>query len=116
MKQILVTGASGQLGSELKVLSESYSQYEWILQIELSLDKLAVLESQLETIRPDFILNCGAYTAVDKAESENELADIVNHKAVKLIAQYATDNHVKLIHISTDYVFDGTSSIALTES
>jgi dTDP-4-dehydrorhamnose reductase len=41
----------------------------------LSLDKLAVLESQLETIRPDFILNCGAYTAVDKAESENELAD-----------------------------------------
>jgi dTDP-4-dehydrorhamnose reductase len=58
----------------------------------LSLDKLAVLESQLETIRPDFILNCGAYTAVDKAESENELADI-NHKAVKLIAQYATDNH-----------------------
>jgi dTDP-4-dehydrorhamnose reductase len=82
---------------------------------QLSLDKLAVLESQLETIRPDFILNCGAYTAVDKAESENELADIVNHKAVKLIAQYAINNHVKLIHISTDYVFDGTSSIALTE-
>jgi dTDP-4-dehydrorhamnose reductase len=85
MKQILVTGASGQLGSELKVLSESYSQYEWIFadRTQLSLDKLAVLESQLETIRPDFILNCGAYTAVDKAESENELADIINHKAVK---------------------------------
>jgi dTDP-4-dehydrorhamnose reductase len=49
----------------------------------------------------------------DKAESENELADIVNHKAVKLIAQYAII--IKLIHISTDYVFDGTSSIALTE-
>jgi dTDP-4-dehydrorhamnose reductase len=117
MKQILVTGASGQLGSELKVLSESYYQYEWIFadRTQLSLDKLAVLENQLETIQPDFILNCGAYTAVDQAESENELADIVNHKAVKLIAQYATDNHVKLIHISTDYVFDGTSSIALTE-
>jgi dTDP-4-dehydrorhamnose reductase len=57
MKQILVTGASGQLGSELKVLSESYSQYEWIFadRTQLSLDKLAVLESQLETIRPDFI-------------------------------------------------------------
>jgi dTDP-4-dehydrorhamnose reductase len=61
---------------------------------QLSLNKLAVLESQLETIRPD-LLNCGAYTAVDKAESENELADIVNHKAVKLIAQYAINNHIK---------------------
>jgi dTDP-4-dehydrorhamnose reductase len=80
---------------------------------QLSLDKLAVLESQLETIRPDFILNCGAYTAVDKAESENELADIVNHKAVKLIAQYAINNQ-KTIFLPY-YVFDGTSSIALTE-
>jgi dTDP-4-dehydrorhamnose reductase len=78
---------------------------------QLSLDKLAVLESQLETIRPDFILNCGAYT-VDKAESENELADIVNHKAVKLIAQYAINNHKKLTY---RLCFDGTSSIALTE-
>jgi dTDP-4-dehydrorhamnose reductase len=117
MKQILVTGASGQLGSELKVLSESYSQYEWIFadRTLVSLDNLAVLKEQLESIQPCVILNCGAYTAVDKAEMEPELADIVNHKAVKLIAQYATDNHVKLIHISTDYVFDGTSSIALTE-
>jgi dTDP-4-dehydrorhamnose reductase len=88
MKQILVTERTIRL--RVKVLSESYSQYEWIFadRTQLSLDKLAVLESQLETIR-DFILNCGAYTAVDKAESENELADIVNHKAVKLIAQYA---------------------------
>jgi dTDP-4-dehydrorhamnose reductase len=81
---------------------------------QLSLDKLAVLESQLETIRPDFILNCGAYTAVDKAESENELADIINHKAVKLIAQYATDNH-KTNPYFYRLCFDGTSSIALTE-
>ncbi|MFT6689223.1 MAG: dTDP-4-dehydrorhamnose reductase, partial [Saprospiraceae bacterium] len=66
MKQILVTGASGQLGSELKVLSESYSQYEWIFadRTLVSLDNLAVLKEQLESIQPCVILNCGAYTAV----------------------------------------------------
>ncbi|MFV5688881.1 dTDP-4-dehydrorhamnose reductase [Flavobacterium sp. ZT3R25] len=117
MKKILVTGASGQLGSELKVLSNNYPQFEWIFadRTQVSLDNLSVLQSQLETIDPDFILNCGAYTAVDKAETEQKLADIVNHLAVTIIAQYAKDNSAKLIHISTDYVFDGTSSIALTE-
>jgi dTDP-4-dehydrorhamnose reductase len=117
MKKILVTGATGQLGSELKVLSESYSQFEWVFadRTQASLDNIKLLEEQLEAIQPDIILNCGAYTAVDKAETEPELADVVNHQAVKIIAQYANDNQVKLVHISTDYVFDGTSSIALTE-
>ncbi|WP_369769574.1 dTDP-4-dehydrorhamnose reductase [Flavobacterium sp. WC2416] len=117
MKKILVTGATGQLGSELKVLSENYWQYEWVFadRTQVSLDHLSKLKIQLELIRPNVILNCGAYTAVDKAESENELADIVNHQAVKVIAQYANYNQAKLIHISTDYVFDGTSSTALTE-
>lgn len=117
MRKILVTGATGQLGSELKVLSESYSQYEWVFadRSQVSLDNLSFLENQLELIRPNIILNCGAYTAVDEAESETELADLVNHQAVAILAAYAKDNQVKLIHISTDYVFDGTSSIALTE-
>lgn len=117
MKKILVTGATGQLGSELKVLSESYSQYEWFFadRTQVSLDNLTVLKKQLERIQADVILNCGAYTAVDKAETEPELANTVNHLAVSIIAQYANENQVKLIHISTDYVFDGTSSIALTE-
>ena len=117
MKKILVTGATGQLGSELMVLSKNYPQFEWIFadRTQVSLDNLDVLRSQLETIHPNFILNCGAYTAVDKAETEQELANIVNHLAVGIIAQYAKDRSVKLIHISTDYVFDGTSSVALTE-
>ena len=117
MQKILVTGATGQLGSELKVLSCSYSQFEWFFadRTQVSLDNLEALQSQLEVISPDIILNCGAYTAVDKAETEQELANVVNNSAVGVIAQYAKDHSIKLIHISTDYVFDGTSAIALTE-
>jgi dTDP-4-dehydrorhamnose reductase len=117
MQKILVTGSTGQLGSELKVLSGNYSQFEWFFadRTQVSLDNLKGLKNQLETIRPDFILNCGAYTAVDTAETEQESANIVNHLAVGIIAQYAKENAVKLIHISTDYVFDGTSAVALTE-
>lgn len=117
MKKVLITGATGQLGSELSVLAPCYSQYEWIFadRTKASLDNLEMLQSQLETIRPDIIFNCGAYTAVDKAESEKDLAFKINHLAVALIAKYARENHARLIHISTDYVFDGSSSIALIE-
>jgi dTDP-4-dehydrorhamnose reductase len=117
MNKILVTGATGQLGSELKVLSKNYSQYEWVFadRAAVSLDNLSILKSQLETIQPNIILNCGAYTAVDKAESETELADVVNHIAVEVLATYAKEHGVKLIHVSTDYVFDGTSSTSLKE-
>ncbi|WP_163400292.1 dTDP-4-dehydrorhamnose reductase [Flavobacterium fluviatile] len=117
MDKILVTGATGQLGSELLVLSPNYPQYEWLFadRTQITLDNLVVLQKQLNEIQPDIILNCGAYTAVDKAESEKDLAFIVNHLAVELIAKYAKANDAKLIHISTDYVFDGTSSVALDE-
>jgi dTDP-4-dehydrorhamnose reductase len=117
MKKILVTGATGQLGSELSVLSSSYNQYEWIFadRTQATLDDLELLESQLKEINPNIVFNCGAYTAVDKAESEKYLAFTVNHLAVGLIAKYVRENNAKLIHISTDYVFDGSSSVALDE-
>ncbi|PXY44066.1 dTDP-4-dehydrorhamnose reductase [Flavobacterium hydrophilum] len=117
MKKILVTGANGQLGSELSELSSGYSQYEWVFadRSQITLDNLNLLKTQLSKIHPDIILNCGAYTAVDKAESEKDLAFTINHLAVEVIAKYAKINDIKLIHISTDYVFDGTSSVALNE-
>ncbi|TDO77457.1 dTDP-4-dehydrorhamnose reductase [Flavobacterium chryseum] len=117
MKRILVTGANGQLGSELAVLSAKYPQYEWIFtnRNKITLNDLDLLKVQLNEINPNIILNCGAYTAVDKAETEKELAFTINHLAVEVIAKYASDKNAKLIHISTDYVFDGSSSIALNE-
>ena len=117
MKKILVTGANGQLGSELKELSIHYSQFVWVFadRLVLDLSDLASISNVLDRIQPQIIINCAAYTAVDKAETETELADILNHKAVAILAQWAQSHSAQLLHVSTDYVFDGNSSTALTE-
>lgn len=116
-KKILVTGANGQLGSELKVLSTDYSQFELVFadRSVLDLSDLASISNVLDRIQPQIIINCAAYTAVDKAETETDLADVLNHQAVAILAQWTQINGSQLIHVSTDYVFDGNSSIALTE-
>jgi dTDP-4-dehydrorhamnose reductase len=117
MKKILVTGANGQLGSELKELASDYSQFEWVFadRVVLDLSDLASISKVLETIQPQIIINCAAYTAVDKAETETELADVLNHQAVGVMAQWSANHDCRLVHVSTDYVFDGNSSTALTE-
>jgi len=118
MKKILVTGSNGQLGSELRELSKFNHQNKWIFTDieELNLADLKNLVFQISSINPDILINCAAYTAVDKAESEVELADVINHQAVAIMAKWTFANNCKLIHVSTDYVFDGTSSIALNEN
>jgi dTDP-4-dehydrorhamnose reductase len=117
MTKILVTGANGQLGSELQKLSCDYPEFEWVFtnRKQLDLDNISAINEQLIEINPDFIFNCGAYTAVDKAEEEPDLANTINHLAVGAIAQFAYENHVRFIHVSTDYVFDGTKNSPLTE-
>lgn len=116
-KKILVTGANGQLGSELKELSSHYSQFEWVFadRSVLDLSNLASISKVLDTIQPQIIINCAAYTAVDKAETETEKADLLNHQAVGVMAQWSANHDCRLVHVSTDYVFDGNSSTALTE-
>ena len=117
MKKILITGANGQLGSELRVLSAQNTQYEWFFTDwqELDLCKLDTLEANIAAINPQIIINCAAHTAVDKAESEVEFSDVLNHQSVALMAKWSNKHQCKLIHVSTDYVFDGNSAVALTE-
>ena len=117
MQKILVTGSNGQLGSELKQLSNLDNQYHWIFtnREEIDLTDLENLTTEISQIKPDIIVNCAAYTAVDKAESEIELADVINHQAVGIIADWTFTNDCKFIHVSTDYVYDGASNVALRE-
>lgn len=118
MKKILVTGGNGQLGSELRLLAKVYTQFEWIFTDyrELDLCDLNNLESAVTKINPQIIINCAAHTAVDKAESELELSDVLNHKSVAVLAKWSHSNDCQFIHVSTDYVFDGTASTALNEN
>ncbi len=105
---ILITGAKGQLGSEITVLSKDYSFHFYFTdKEELDIANKEKLKHFINENKIDLIVNCAAYTAVDKAEEEKELADLINHKAVKYLADISKQKDIPLIHISTDYVFDG---------
>jgi len=116
--KILVIGSEGQLGSEFQKISKSYNSLSWIFSTINSLDlsRLETISSFLDNINPSSIINCAAYTAVEKAEAETKLANTINYRAVKIISKWTSENKKKLIHISTDYVFDGLSNIPLTEN
>lgn len=117
MKKILVTGANGQLGSEIKVLATNYPHFDFIFTDidDFPLDKTEVIQANYHLIQPDMVINCAAYTAVDKAETDADTADAINHLAIATVANLCHNSGAKLVHISTDYVFDGSSPIAYTE-
>lgn len=115
-KNILVTGAKGQLGSEIKYLSKFHNINFTFTDIEeLDITSMDEIEGFFSSQEFGYIINCAAYTAVDKAEEEKEEADLANHIAVKNLAVMSSKFNAKLIHISTDFVFDGSSSIPFTE-
>ncbi|MGJ1321984.1 dTDP-4-dehydrorhamnose reductase [Sphingobacterium faecium] len=115
--KIIITGANGQLGSELKdiLLKDASKECFFLDRTQLPLDQPSRIKDILAQYQPDLIIHAGAYTAVDLAESEPDLADIVNHHATEEIAKYCYHNKARLIAISTDYVFDGTSDSPLSE-
>jgi len=116
--KVLVIGSEGQLGLELKKISNNFDSLSWIFSTIRTLDlfKLDTIISFLNNINPSIIINCAAYTSVDKAETESKLANTINYNAIDIISIWTSKNNKKLVHISTDYVFDGLSNIPLSEN
>jgi dTDP-4-dehydrorhamnose reductase len=117
MKKILITGSKGQLGNEMRVLSTQYPAYSFLFTDleELDITDSDALVNFFTKEKPDFVVNCAAYTAVDKAEDDVELCYKINRNAVRNLGAATKSIHAKIIHVSTDYVFDGTSYIPYTE-
>jgi dTDP-4-dehydrorhamnose reductase len=115
---ILVTGANGQVGNEFRVLSKAYPQYNFLFvaKDELPIDDIAAVKKYLDEHSIQYCVNCAAYTAVDKAEAEIEKAFLINATAVGDLAAVCKLKGTQFIHISTDYVFDGTATTPYLES
>ncbi|NPA44623.1 MAG: dTDP-4-dehydrorhamnose reductase [Chlorobi bacterium] len=117
-KTILITGANGQLGSEIKEQSYNTPEFEFIFTDvnELDITDLNAIEKLFNKNKIDFIVNCAAYTNVDKAETDTKNAELININAVKNLASISKKHKSPLIHVSTDYVFDGNSKIPYKET
>jgi dTDP-4-dehydrorhamnose reductase len=112
MKKILVIGSKGQLGNELQELAAQVSSFQFFFYdvAEMDIVNKELVDKGIESIKPDYLINCAAYTAVDKAETDKDVAFAINGDAVRNLALASTANGVKFIHISTDYVFDGEAT------
>ena len=117
MIKILVTGALGQLGSSIKFVAGKREDFlfDYTDLAELDICNPASVENYVSGTSPDYIINCAAYTAVDKAQTEQELCFRINAEAVKNLSLAANRNNTKIIHISTDYVFNGRNYKPYTE-
>jgi len=116
--KIVVTGSNGQLGKELCELASSYLQYEFIFlsKEEMPINNFELVRNFFDGIKPAYCINCAAYTVVDKAESEKELAFQINGEAVGVLAAVCKAHQTKFVHISTDYVFNGEGNYPYTEN
>jgi dTDP-4-dehydrorhamnose reductase len=118
VETILITGANGQVGSEFRVLSKKYAQYNFLFvtKDELPIDNADEVKEYFDKHYIQYCVNCAAYTAVDKAETEKQKAFLINADAVGNLAAVCKAKGARFIHISTDYVFDGTNTTPYLES
>ena len=110
--KVLITGSNGQLGFSIKKSAPKGFELLSLDKNQFDLSKIHNIKKNLEDIKPDFIINCGAYTNVDKAEDEKEKVMDINANSLKEISLYLKINGGNLIQISTDYVFDGLNNKA----
>ncbi len=115
--KLLITGAYGQLGNEMRVALQRYQQLQPIFTDVDTLDicNRDAIEALVAKEQPDFIVNCAAYTAVDKAEDDEALCNKINCDAVRNLGVVAQAHGVRMVHVSTDYVFDGLGHVPYTE-
>ena len=111
MKKVLITGSNGQLGSEIRRLEKNYPEFAFTYTDvgELDLTDEKAINNFLHNNSFNVCINCAAYTAVDKAEDDRDLARLINVTAVEYLAKACTAQNTFLVHVSTDYVFDGTN-------
>jgi dTDP-4-dehydrorhamnose reductase len=114
---ILVTGSNGQLGKELKAIAGAYPQFDFIFlsREDLPIHHFEMVRHYFSIYKPQYLINCAAYTAVDRAEEEKDKTFQVNAEAVGVLAAVCKENNCRFIHISTDYVFDGTGTVPYKE-
>lgn len=117
MINVLVTGANGQLGSELRKISGNFPEliFSFTDVAELDITSPAKVAAFLAEFKPHYLINCAAYTAVDKAETDQQTAALINATAVGILAEESATVNCRMIHISTDYVFDGKGPRPYTE-
>ncbi len=117
MKNILVTGSKGQLGNEMQIIAKKEFDFIYFFTDvdELDITNVDAIDNFVAGNKIDYIVNCAAYTAVDKAETDFEVCYKINAQAVKNIAEVAKKHNLKVIHVSTDYVFNGENFKPYTE-
>ena len=114
---LLVTGSNGQLGNSIKGISNRFDLYNFHFtnknQLDITNNKL--IEEYVKKNQINIVINCAAYTNVEKAEKERELADLINHVSVDNLSKICSKHNIQLIHISTDFIFDGSKDYPYNE-
>jgi len=117
-KNILVTGSDGQLGNSIRKISDVYDIYNFIFtnKDQLDISEFSLVEKLIKEYKINIIINCAAYTRVEQAENNKELADLINHISVDNLANICSQKNIQLIHISTDFIFDGMKNYPYNEN